>query len=56
MTKIKCPKCGSTSFDCYDSDFNMREGIHWDFCYCEDCDVQFTVKYVAVDIESEDVD
>ena len=54
MIEIKCPKCGSTNYDCYDTDFDMSQGIHWDLCYCEDCDAGFNIKYVAVEIELRD--
>ena len=53
MIEIKCPKCGSKNFNCYDTDFD-REGTCWDFCHCEDCDADFDIKYVAVDIELRD--
>lgn len=51
--ELKCPKCGSKNFDCYDTDFDMK-GTHWDFCYCEDCGTNFDIRYVAVEIESRD--
>lgn len=51
MIEIKCPKCGSTNYDCYDTDFDMSQGLHWDLCYCEDCGDGFKIKYVAVEIE-----
>ena len=53
MIEIKCPKCGSKNFDCYDTDFDMK-GTCWDFCHCEDCDADFDIKYVAVEIELRD--
>ncbi len=56
MIEIKCPKCGSKEFDCYDTDFNLQEGIHWDLCYCEDCGANFDIRYMAVEIEEEDED
>lgn len=54
MIEIKCPKCGSKNFYCHDADFDMQKGIHWDLCYCEDCGVDFNIKYMAVEIETED--
>lgn len=56
MIEIKCPKCGSKEFDCYDTDFNLQEGIHWDLCYCEDCGANFNIRYMAVDIEADNED
>lgn len=53
MIEFKCPKCGSKNFDCYDTDFNMQEGTHWDVCYCGDCGMNFKIKYIAVEIESD---
>lgn len=56
MIKIECPKCNSENFDCYDTDFNIQKGIHWDLCYCEECGANFNIRYMAVDIELEDED
>ncbi len=52
MIEIKCPKCGSKNFDCYDTDFDLYGGICWDFCCCEDCGTDFDIKYTAVEIET----
>ena len=49
ITKIRCPKCGSENYDRYDTE-NYGNGVHFDYCYCEECDAQFDVKYVAVEI------
>ena len=54
MIKIECPKCNSKNINCCDTDFDLYNGIHWDLCYCEDCDASFSIKYIAVDIEEED--
>lgn len=54
MIDIKCPKCGSYDFDCYDISFNANYEMNWALCYCEDCGTQFNVKYVFDDIELED--
>lgn len=52
MIQIKCPKCGEKNYiDCYDTDFSFDDGIHWDLCHCGECGADFSVKYVAVDIE-----
>ena len=50
MIEIKCPECGSKDFYCYDTDFDMQKGIHWDLCYCENCRIDFDIKYVAIEI------
>ena len=49
ITKIICPECGSENYDCYDTS-NNGNGVRFDHCYCEECDAQFDVKYVAVEI------
>ena len=54
MIEIKCPKCGSKIFDCYDTDFNREDAVSWDFCCCENCGAYFDIKYVAVEIELRD--
>ena len=54
MIEVKCPKCGSTDFECYDIDCNMEHTIHWDECYCNVCDEQFDIRYEAVEIETRD--
>ena len=53
MIDIKCPKCGSYDFDCYDMSFNADYEMNWALCYCEneDCGAQFSIKYVATEIE-----
>lgn len=56
MIEIKCPKCGSKNFDCYDTDFILLDGICWDFCYCEECGANFNIRYMAVEIELEEDD
>lgn len=48
---IECPKCGSDCFDCNDMETNPAIGVHWEYCYCEECGAEFEVKYVAVEIE-----
>lgn len=53
MIELTCPACGSKNFYCYDTDFDMK-GTHWDLCVCYDCNTQFNIKYVAVDIEKEE--
>ena len=50
ITEIRCPKCGSDSYDCYNTE-NNGSGVHWDYCYCEDCDAQFDVKDIATEIK-----
>lgn len=47
--EIKCPRCGSKEYECYDE--HGINGIHWEKCVCYDCDTQFDIKYVAVEIE-----
>lgn len=56
MIEIKCPKCGSTNFDCYDVSFGCDYKTVWALCYCEneDCDTQFDIKYDATEIELDD--
>ena len=54
MIEVKCPKCDSTSFDCYDTDCNIESTIHWNLCCCDDCGAEFSIKYVATEIESRD--
>ena len=56
MIDIKCPKCGSTEFDCYDVSFDADFGAVRALCYCEneDCDTQFDIKYVVTEIELDD--
>lgn len=56
MFKIECPKCGSDNFNCYDTDFDIRKGIHWDLCDCMDCGASFNIRYRAEDIEFVDED
>lgn len=51
MIEMKCPKCRSEDIDCYDTEFDIPKGLHWDFYYCRNCDTHFDVKYVAVEIE-----
>ena len=51
MIEVKCPKCGSTSFDCCDIDSNTEQTIYWNKCYCDDCDAVFSVTYIATEIE-----
>lgn len=51
MLEFKCPKCSNKDFDCYDIDFDMSAGLHWDLCSCNDCDALFKIKYIAVEIE-----
>ena len=48
-SEIRCPECGSEDYDCYD--ISTMDGIHWDFCCCEDCGAEFDVKYIAVEIK-----
>jgi hypothetical protein len=50
IKKIKCPNCGSEDYECYDTT-NNGNGVCWEYCCCEDCDTQFDVKYVAVEIK-----
>lgn len=47
--EIKCTKCGSKDYDCYDQD--SMGGTHWEHCYCEDCGTEFDIKYIAVEIK-----
>ena len=54
MIEIKCPKCGSHDFDCYDISFNAEYEMNWALCYCEDCDAQFSIKYEVTEIELDD--
>lgn len=54
MIEIKCHKCGSENFDCYDVSFDADYGAVRALCYCEDCGAQFDIKYVATEIEPED--
>ena len=49
LTEIICPKCGSDSYDCYDTE-NDGDGICIEHCYCEECDAEFDVKYIAIEI------
>lgn len=51
--KIKCTKCGSKKFDCYDTTFDDRNGICFAYCVCEKCDTQFKVKYEIVSVEED---
>ena len=51
MLEFKCPKCGSEDFDCFDIDFDMSAGIHWDICSCNECEELFKIKYSVVAIE-----
>ena len=54
MLEIKCPECGSTEFECYDSEtYYGNGGEHMDHCYCEECDAQFKILYKATSIEKE---
>jgi hypothetical protein len=53
MSKVKCPKCGSEEFDCYDTNSYYDDGTHVEDCYCEECDCQFTVKYEMVEIKED---
>jgi hypothetical protein len=54
MIEMKCPKCSSEDIECYETDFNIPNGLHWDFYSCRDCDAHFDVKYAAVEIEMRD--
>ena len=54
MMEIKCPKCGSTSFDCYDTECNMDSTILWHKCCCEECGADFKIHYIAVEVEAMD--
>lgn len=56
MIDIKCPKCGSYEFDCYDVSFNADCNTSWNRCYCEECGTNFSIKYVAVEVELDDED
>ena len=47
--EIKCPKCGSKKFECYD-EYSM-DGVHLEHCVCYDCEAQFDVKYMAIEIK-----
>lgn len=47
---IECPECGSGYFDVHDTETNYHDGIHWDYCYCEECGANFYVEYKAVEI------
>lgn len=53
MIEIKCPHCGSKVFACYDTEFNIQKGVCLEFCYCMDCNMDFKIKYEAVEIKSE---
>ncbi len=53
MSKVKCPKCGSEEFDCYDMNSYYEDGTYEENCVCYECDAQFTVKYKMVSIEKE---
>ena len=53
MSKVKCPKCGSEEFDCYDLDSYYEDGTHEENCVCYECDCQFTVKYKMVEIKED---
>ena len=52
--EIKCPKCGSTSFDSYDSDCSIDNTFLWYECYCDNCGAEFKVHYIAVEVEAMD--
>jgi hypothetical protein len=54
MIEIKCPRCGSYDFDCYDIAFGANYELTYAKCYCDDCDCQFDIRYEAVDIELEE--
>ena len=53
---IECPKCGSTAYDCADTENNPFSGLYWEYCYCEDCGAEFTVEYVVSEITLNDED
>lgn len=47
--EIKCPNCGSENYECYD-EYSM-DSVHLEHCVCYDCDTQFDIKYIAVEIK-----
>lgn len=51
MINLKCPKCGSEDFDCFDMDSTLDGNTKWDICSCDECGALFEIKYVAVAIE-----
>lgn len=51
---IECPKCGSTTYDCTDTENSPIFGTYWEYCYCEDCGANFTVEYKVVEITLND--
>lgn len=50
IIEVKCPKCGSKDYECYDTS-HRGDGTCVEYCYCEECDAQFDVKYIAVEIK-----
>ena len=54
MLEIKCPECGSRdarilgeSGGDYDADYEL-----WEVFLCDDCDCEYVVKYLPVEIKS----
>ena len=56
MIEVKCPKCGNTEFDCYDTDCDMNYTTHWNLCYCDECGTQFKIEYTAIGIEETEIE
>ena len=47
--EIKCPKCGSKKIECY-HEYSI-DGVHLEHSVCCDCEAQFDVKYMAIEIK-----
>lgn len=56
MIEIKCPNCGcgdAEILDYSDDDFDANYEL-WEWLRCEECDCEYDVKYVAVEIKQRD--
>ena len=50
--QIKCPRCGSVEYECYDEIGGDGQDI-LELCVCMECDCDFHVHYRCYDIEED---